>query len=62
MPKLIRIPDNCPNLLATAEKLHPRTDNVAGYYISADMNNYYVMFKGSTLPFYIGSDSGEEEF
>ena len=53
---LIKIPDDCPTLLATAESMHPCTDRVGAYYISEDFHNYYVMFKGSNLPFYIGSD------
>lgn len=56
---LIRLTKDYPQLLANAESMHQRTDKVQDYYIAQDMHNYYVIFKGSSLPFYIGSD---EEF
>lgn len=58
---LIKISDDCTALLATAESMHPRTDRVGAYYISENLHDYYVIFKNSNLPFYIGSDYDFEE-
>ena len=53
---MLKIPENRTDLLRIAESMHPRTDRVDAYYISDDLRHYYVVFKNSNLPFYIGTD------
>lgn len=57
---MLKIPESRTDLLRIAESMHPRTERVGAYYVSDDLRHYYVVFKNSNLPFYIGTDEMEE--